>query len=345
MKRNWTVFLVAAAVLAGASPTWATHNPHLGRFMQRDPMNAGRPRGGYQDGMNLYEYATSTPCNRADPGGRIVVVASGLMEDKSKGKRMAEMVALGITLKLMGEGYLSGTVNAEGTLKTTDGYVVRKLIGGGGQKKEDKLKALYKEWMARKKKNPCSLEQFVAIGHSDGATHIWRSVEKGDKPFQNGGAAFLGLVDLVRLDYNGVSRANYHDPRKHAGKARKIGHTGAVAYRVPRQTMQQKRGEEDDGGPGYATISEPIGTRVANAFQTSGRWGIWPTGWQGRAVYGTVNAQFPGTDHDSIWSDMRVCGFMATGAANAYLERVMLESKSKGIEPGTWSGTVKTKEF
>jgi hypothetical protein len=63
MKRNWTVLLVAAAVLAGASSAWATHNPHLGRFMQRDPL-------GYPDGMNGYQYEGSEPVSQADPDGR-----------------------------------------------------------------------------------------------------------------------------------------------------------------------------------------------------------------------------------------------------------------------------------
>ena len=62
MKRNWTVLLVAAAVLAGASSAWATHNPHLGRFMQRDPL-------GYPDGMNGYEYCGSAPVSLVDPSG------------------------------------------------------------------------------------------------------------------------------------------------------------------------------------------------------------------------------------------------------------------------------------
>jgi len=62
MKRNWTV-LVAAAVLAGASSAWATHNPHLGRFMQRDPL-------GYVDGMSSHGYQTGSPLGHLDPGGR-----------------------------------------------------------------------------------------------------------------------------------------------------------------------------------------------------------------------------------------------------------------------------------
>ena len=66
MKRNWTVFLVAAAVLAGASSAWATHNPHLGRFMQRDPL-------GYPDGMNGYQGCRSQPVSLTDPAGTMPV--------------------------------------------------------------------------------------------------------------------------------------------------------------------------------------------------------------------------------------------------------------------------------
>jgi hypothetical protein len=68
-KRCWRVLLIAVAVLAGASTAWATHNPHLGRFLQRDPKDSGQPRGGYHDGMNLYQYVSSDPIGHVDPMG------------------------------------------------------------------------------------------------------------------------------------------------------------------------------------------------------------------------------------------------------------------------------------
>ena len=41
----------------------------LGRFVQRDPLNRNEPGGGYQDGMNLYEYLRSNVSIYVDPSG------------------------------------------------------------------------------------------------------------------------------------------------------------------------------------------------------------------------------------------------------------------------------------
>jgi hypothetical protein len=51
------------AMLATTSAAWATHNPHLGRFMQRDP-------AGYVEGMSLHEYCGSKSVASTDPTGR-----------------------------------------------------------------------------------------------------------------------------------------------------------------------------------------------------------------------------------------------------------------------------------
>jgi RHS repeat-associated protein len=45
------------------------YHPTLGRWVSRDPNNRDRPGGGYQDGMNLYEYGRSSPTRGADPYG------------------------------------------------------------------------------------------------------------------------------------------------------------------------------------------------------------------------------------------------------------------------------------
>ncbi len=41
----------------------------LGRFTSRDPLNQNQPGGGYQDGMNRYQYVRSNPVTRLDPSG------------------------------------------------------------------------------------------------------------------------------------------------------------------------------------------------------------------------------------------------------------------------------------
>ncbi|HDZ20626.1 MAG TPA: hypothetical protein ENH78_04935, partial [Phycisphaerae bacterium] len=45
------------------------HHPTLGRWITRDPINQNVPGGGYQDGMNLYEYVGSNAIIRRDPMG------------------------------------------------------------------------------------------------------------------------------------------------------------------------------------------------------------------------------------------------------------------------------------
>lgn len=41
----------------------------LGRWSSRDPLNRDRPGGGYQDGMNLYQYVAGRPTVATDPMG------------------------------------------------------------------------------------------------------------------------------------------------------------------------------------------------------------------------------------------------------------------------------------
>jgi hypothetical protein len=76
-KRCWRVLLIAVAVLAGASSAWATHNPHLGRFNQRDPI-------GYPDGMNGYEYVASSPYISLDPEGKKLCFVEALVTPESE---------------------------------------------------------------------------------------------------------------------------------------------------------------------------------------------------------------------------------------------------------------------
>ncbi|KKK73584.1 hypothetical protein LCGC14_2892360, partial [marine sediment metagenome] len=62
-----------------------------------------------------------------------------------------------------------------------------------------KLREVYKAFVKRKKEQPCSLEQFVAIGHSSGGTGIYNVLKKG-KTFQKAGRfapAYFGMIDTI----------------------------------------------------------------------------------------------------------------------------------------------------
>jgi hypothetical protein len=90
--------------------------------------------------------------------------------------------------------------------------VLSVLLGMGGEAEEIELNNAWVDFVNRKRRNPCSYEQFVAVGHSDGATAIFRLGTTG--LFTQGvlEPAYLGLVDLVREDYtmNKVNDIPYH---------------------------------------------------------------------------------------------------------------------------------------
>jgi RHS repeat-associated protein len=54
-----------------------TLNPLLARFNQRDSKNGYKPKGGYQDGMNLYECVRSLPNMERDPSGFGIATPGG----------------------------------------------------------------------------------------------------------------------------------------------------------------------------------------------------------------------------------------------------------------------------
>ena len=209
-----------------------TLNPPLARFHQRDPL-------GYVDGMGLYEYCRSGPAGRTDPSGEIVVVMSGLGQPYWKGKRMGEDVSTAI--KTMVNRYDTAAPEAK--------KVQIHYIGMGGQWSENKLRDLYDAFVARKKDDAkagqCSLEQFVVIGHSDGATAIYRSMTRnGKNAFSTQYApAYIGMVDLVRLNYGtdhlfqNIKENNAADRNKSSVRVPNMEDTMVEAYR---QTMGQQ---------------------------------------------------------------------------------------------------------
>jgi len=67
--RHFYLFIAAVtafAIAALTQPAQAMYHPTMGRFLQRDPI-------GYSDGMNLYEYVKSTPCDATDAYGEKAV--------------------------------------------------------------------------------------------------------------------------------------------------------------------------------------------------------------------------------------------------------------------------------
>ena len=199
-----------AAIGILAADASAYYHPGMGCFMSRDPgagsanrIGAGgaapggqfMPMDQYADGMNLYQYVGSNPANAGDPSGTALVILSGLIQNCDNGMPVGRAVGQAIANRM-------ARYDASGS---ADVYV--DLLGMGGQAEEDRLRREWTEYVERKKKNPCSLEQFVAIGHSDGATAIYRSINAGVFSSDKWSPAYLGLVDLVRLDY-GVGQVN-----------------------------------------------------------------------------------------------------------------------------------------
>jgi len=62
-------------------------HPRLGRFLQRDPLNANESGGGYQDGMSLYGYVRSNPVAASDPSGHRIFFKKSKVKEVS-GNRM-----------------------------------------------------------------------------------------------------------------------------------------------------------------------------------------------------------------------------------------------------------------
>ncbi len=257
MKRIHLVAVLVVLVAMGifAADASAYYNPSMGRFMSRDPgagsatrIGAGGravtggfiPRDQYHDGMNLYQYVGSNPIIAVDPSGEALVVLSGLGQNCDNGEPVARAVGQAIANRMR-------RYDASGS---ADLYV--DLLGMGGQGEEDRLVSQWRKYVDRKKKYPCSLEQFVAIGHSDGATAIFRSINAGTFSKDTWSPAYLGLVDLVRLDY-GFKQVN-------------------------------TKGSEDPSSH-VTLINKPTNTFVENFWQENGAGprGLWAM-WKGRAI-------------------------------------------------------------
>jgi hypothetical protein len=311
------VLVVLAAVAVFTTEASAMYHAGMGVFMQRDPgpraggparMGAGGapaatgrfiprdPTGSnqYADGMNLYQYVRSNPSSgRLDPSGTIIVTVAGLGESPGSLAHIEEDVAtsIGYALTALGRNYITGN---------TFRYRYSRIGYGGGNAK-NLLQKEYTEFLKRKEKDRCSLEQFVAIGHSDGGTAIYLLLKDGS--FNKATTpAYLGIIDLVRSDF-GILHVNKE--RSHAG------HASAL------------------------TISSPSGTVVDNYYQSKGQPLL---GWRGRYINGAdENTELTDAIHydplgsfpDEILKNDRVRRDIAGAVGRYYAERVDKEKRPK----------------
>ncbi len=92
------------------------------------------------------------------------------------------------------------------------------------------LRLEYNAWMKRKKTPAGQYDEFVAIGHSSGATAIYNELRNGT--FKSGRCmpAFLGLVDMVLPmgDHNLAGKI----PRSGGGKTRVVHYAAAGTPRI-----------------------------------------------------------------------------------------------------------------
>lgn len=141
--------------------------PRVGgtRFIQRDPAGTAQ----YADGMNLYEYVRSDPVGGVDPTGRVLVVISGAGASEASMNKVRNATKAAVETRLA--KWWPGTPLKMKVVPHAEG----ELAGDY----EPLLRKDYKDFLDRRRKSPCSLEQFVAIGHSSGATAIYNEIRAG----------------------------------------------------------------------------------------------------------------------------------------------------------------------
>jgi hypothetical protein len=286
--------------------------------------------------MNGYEYLRSAPVGRNDPSGEIVVIVSGLCQPWWKGKQMGEDV--GTAIKTMVNRYDTAAPKAK--------KVQLHYIGMGGQGSEDTLRDLYDAFVARKKDDAkagqCSLEQFVVIGHSDGATAIYRSMTlNGKNAFSTKFApAYIGMVDLVRLNY-GTDYLFQHMKENNAADRNKrsvrVPNMQDTMVEACRQTMGQQwllpwRGRYVIGADHnfefvYNASKDSVSIyknkkRVTPKYRTGGK----------RAPASLANHP---VNHMGMWSDGRVRAHIREAAVKAYEGRIK-QAMKQGY-PAKWS--------
>jgi RHS repeat-associated protein len=111
------------------------HAP-LGRWITRDPNNRDLPGGGYQDGMNLYEYVGSRPTTGADPFG-LAQIKITYVPHKDKGPKITETTFEALGSK---DGYLTAGLYEEHVNRISFGVAKR------AARKETAKNKEWKDW-------------------------------------------------------------------------------------------------------------------------------------------------------------------------------------------------------
>ncbi len=306
MKRTQLVSLAVglAVITIIAADASAMYSPRLNRFLQRDPGpssgspmrsgSAGPVAGGgfaprdavnqYTDGMNLYQYQQGNPVGLLDPSGTVVVAIAGWTRPGSDMDAIANRIADGILLLVK-----------KNKIDSKSELAVRIVTdGGGGMKREQTILDEYRAFMDRKKEDHCSLEQFVVVGHSDGATAIYHILkahgfdgEKQDLFLANElTPAYIGMLDFVRLIYGPLNL-----------------------------DFITANGSADAGESGR-TVEKPDNSTLINLAQNKGIL-------KGRYVHGAdENHVTSSVGHLNFPKDPGVIEKVAVGAANAYLRRI-----------------------
>ncbi|KPK47447.1 MAG: hypothetical protein AMK72_08440 [Planctomycetes bacterium SM23_25] len=204
------VGLVAIALVSqDAFARGRMYHPGLGVFMQRDPVGTPLappmarnlsgsqftqrdPTGQYRDGPNLYQYVGSNPVNRLDPSGQVMVIMAGAHE----GFGCMEPL-----MNAVGQELAQWVAEFDASSPNITVRVQKAWWGPLWGFYDGVVRNAYRDWVERRKDNPCSLEQFIAIGHSSGASGIYNVLRQGvfaengeDKRYR---PVYLGLIDMV----------------------------------------------------------------------------------------------------------------------------------------------------
>ncbi len=166
----------APPVTVSARPTYAprlamparpamTRNISSPQFTRRDP----EPTLQYADGMNLQQYARSNPIVGVDPSGQVLVVLSGAGQSEASMNKVRNATKTEIENRL--GKWWPGTALKVKVVPHAKGRLTGEYDG--------LLRKDYEDFLRRRRKTPCSLEQFVAIGHSSGATAIYNEIRAG----------------------------------------------------------------------------------------------------------------------------------------------------------------------
>ena len=138
--------------------------------------------------------------NGVDPSGRIVVVMSGWNRPKADMVKIRERIISKLRPRLnkydrriVGNGMI-GWVAVGGRRLEDDGVYDQQPAKT--QSYDDFVRMHFDAFVARKKADPCRLEQFIAVGHSSGASAILNQIiaHNFGGPYP---PAFLGMIDPV----------------------------------------------------------------------------------------------------------------------------------------------------